>query len=279
MIENKKAINIKDLTLTEVKNSQKLMFDPKSYLGPDSCDAVERLVHNNITIKSWLINVFHVKVGAPDEYEAIRAKEDIVGSVIEDVGKSINGNKWRESQRLLANALLVYPERREELVRGNKYSDILLRWTNSARPKKYGQYFSGLFDLSIIDSQLANGVVDEEGKEMVKRLVHTKSFAGESFNPFRAANARIVFPDDPDIWIPKDRDWSKIRDYFEKNRQKQTLKSGRQNELRNFFENLYAATILGAVDVKLSKKHGLQVSNSRKQLSNETVPIPERRRF
>lgn len=73
-----------------------------------------------------------------------------------------------------------------------------------------------------------------------------------------------MFPADPEIWSPPEKDWLVIRNYFEEMRGRKLTRAG-HDEMHKYFKYLAAATILGAADVQLSKEKGLVVLSSKNQ--------------
>jgi hypothetical protein len=282
MIETKREINIKEISLSEPKETIKPFFDPMDYLKEKDLMRVEKLrtigFSSILTDSVRFKDFFLLKILLPSEFEQIKTSDINFEKVYERVQDLQRGNTWHGAVELLSSLFLAFPEKRNHEAVNDRLVRKTLSRASTERKWDWSIFLDTFIQLKILDPEKSKEVKQDEGtlNEIFKYHI---SVNDTDRYITRAAKMRIAFPNHYKLFAPTNDDWTQI-DTFLKDREHFNLDDMTSlKPIRKYLKSLADAAILAADDVKLTKERGLEI-NPKKSLSvHEAQILPISRRF
>ncbi len=275
--QESRQLNIKDISIPEqLAEKPKPFFDPAKYLSDLDFKNMRAMGGGNDNIQDRLGDIFNIKIIAPHVFEDLTFNSHKVDATKRAITAKIGKDTWRQSQILLAGALLVMPQHRDKLLTKSRLTNKLVNHANSKRGWSWETYLENAYLLGVIDPEQAKKIiVDERAIEALKTGMHVSTLEGlEKF-----VKIRIGRPSAWSHFAPNTEDWEKITNLCKALSENPEDRVRSWANARRFYSVLTAATILGAEDVKVSKEKGLELLHFSKKSLYESNSLPQRRRF
>lgn len=282
MIETKDKIRIQDLTIPEPVRPVRF-FNPEDYLRSEEFDTVMNLVESKSSKINWLDDLFQIKIAAPEWYKKIEVTQPDLESLKREITSRRNPRDWQESEKLLAQALLVFPEQREYLMGKKSYGRELVEEIQYVRGNSRITFFDAFdqyFHLSVIYPEKTSEISFTSQEK-----AHLKVYSGikyiqnhEPLNLRTTARARIMFPDEPALYSIDDENWVKIYQSLDE-RIGRINSFPRPGQVHKFILDLASVKILTAPEVRYTKEKGLELIYLNSDSLTNTSNPPESRKF
>ncbi len=282
IVETNNKIRIQDLTIREPVVKQKPAFDVWDYLGHGDFDPVMDLLNSPKSEINWLDDLFQIRIATPEWFEQI----EIPPMDIDDLKKKIKNYNtpvnWLESERLLTSAVLAIPEKRDHLMGMHDNSERLIQEIGYQRGRRVTAFdaFDPYFYLSVLYPEY-KGVISFRPKEKDGLRIYARTHYRDNTEPLNlreTAKARIMFPQEQDLYKIKDEDWTKINKSLG-DRAGRLSTFPRSGQVHKFLLDLASVKILTAPEVKFTKEKGLELIYHNNIPFTDPTKLPERRRF
>jgi hypothetical protein len=284
LIENRQ-INIKDFVhLGPEKTDIKHIFNISKYLESLSLDKIKSLVETNKDKIQWLDELFQVKIAAPELFENLVISNLERESLKTAIKIRRNPQEWLESERLLANTLLVFPEHREYFQGHHDGSKLLIdeiNWIRENRKVTLFDAFDPYFYLAVNYPEKAQSIkFTKIEKENLKIYAGTKFKINgdEPINLRTTAQTRIMFPKEPKLYKISDEENTRMLSDFEERAGKSDTTAS-TGKLHKFLVDLASMKIINADEVKFTREKGLEVIPQNRFAHIENITIPNFRKF
>lgn len=280
MIEVKKRIDIRNLTVPDVVQAEKKSFDPDQFLMPGDLNIFEKIMDKNLQENHhwWLENLHVLKILSPERY----AEKEMPAEYFKRICSNISRAKYHDMYYITntsAAVLLAAPEKRSQLPINNKViRKINSQITEAIEGKHWGDVVHKYMNFMIIAPDKATQVgVGEDIKQGIKEKIQS---ADLGYASDYVVYAKALFPQRSDIYNARSTILEEIkeklqdRNFFDLNEHDPDPQKS-----FHFFKLLANAVLISADTVQVRRDSGIVYYNTPKPVhvvSNKAIPFHRR---